>query len=41
MTSLPIDKVNWRTVKTEATWEWVYSGRSEVKHRSSDGQEEG
>lgn len=33
--------INWRTVKTEATWEWVYSGRSGVKHASSDGQEEG
>lgn len=34
-------KFNWRIDAAEAPWEWVYSGRSGMKHRSSDGQGEG
>lgn len=32
ITSLPINEINYRIAKLEATWEWVYSGLSEVEN---------
>lgn len=38
ITCLPINEINYGIAKIEATWEWIYSGLSEVEHCSRDGQ---